>query len=149
MTAVHAQTLLLLDLFKQMNACSIELERIAEQEQDAAKRLEADTLIKLSEERVKIYDAFSALENVCRSIVHEAGESNDMSLSTFIDLCAGSEAGKLQALRREAYQRLVRASNADKESLIYMHATYEATSSILQGVGMMEKKNTYGPGGSL
>jgi len=148
-TSVHSQTIVLLDLLQKMNVCATELEHVAEQEQEATRHLDANTLMKLSEERVVLYETLTVLENACRSMVYQAEGSKDMSLSVFIDLCSGSSAGELQALRREAYQRLMQASKADKNSLIHMHATYEVTSSVLQEIGVLEKKNTYGPGGVL
>ncbi len=149
MSIAHSQTIILLDLLGRMNACATELEHVADQEQEAARLLDADTLMRLSEERVALYEVLTALENACRSMVCQEDDSKDMSLSVFIDLCAGSAAGELQALRREAYQRLTRGSPADQKTFIYMHATYEVASGVLQDIGILEKKNTYGPGGIL
>ncbi len=148
MSLTHSPVMMLPDLLQQMSACAIKLENIAEREQQAASRLDADTLIGLSEERVKLYEKLAALENACHDIVHQTGESDDMPLSVFIDRHAGNAADTLQVSRRETHQRLIQASGAGEESMIRLHAMYEATSGVLRDIGAMEQKSTYGPGGS-
>ncbi len=154
MSFAHLTGMILSDLLKQMNACAVDLERIAGQEREAASRLEADALIRLSGERVTLYEKLADLENECRGIVHQADMpkgrdgSDDIPLSTFIDLHAGGAAGELQALRREACQHLIHASRAGEESLVHLHVMYEVTSGVLRNIGAMERKSTYGPGGA-
>lgn len=136
---------LLGDILERMNASSIKLETIAQKERTAIRTFNADMLMDLAEQRQAAYQELSALEQECRSMLHQ-NEHDDLPLEAIIDLLAGKRASSWQALRRELYHRLVEVDRQQKENRIRMHAARNVALDVLQHLGIHDTPQTYGPG---
>ena len=149
MQAEHAAELC--NLLRNMDACARNLEQIGERELLAARHLDAESLTQLADLRARSYQAMEAMEEQTRKLLARCGAHPEMSLSTFIDLHTpeGADAGminELQALRRNLYGRMQRMHAATTESRLHLKAANDVTVGVLQHIGVIENKQTYGPG---
>jgi len=152
MQAEHAAELC--NLLRNMDACARNLEQIGEREILAARHLDAESLIQLADLRARSHQAMEAMEAQTRKLLARCGAHPDMSLSTFIDLHTpeGADAGminELQALRRNLYGRMQRVHAAATESRLHLKAAHDVTVGVLQHIGAIEARQTYGPRDSV
>lgn len=136
-------------LLQGMDVVSRRLEEVVLCEQQAVRRFDAEALVQLADVRRECHQELTVLEAQCRELMRQAGMPDELSLEAFIDLHLADAAPQLQAIRRKLYQRMAKLTEANEEHRIRLRAAYEVTSNVLQGVGLLEKKTTYGPGGSL
>ncbi|MDQ6965754.1 MAG: hypothetical protein Q9M23_02390 [Mariprofundaceae bacterium] len=140
----------LCNLLRNMDACARNLEQIGERETLAARHLDAESLIQLADLRARSHQAMGAMEAQARKLLARCGAHPEMSLSTFIDLHTpeGAETGmlnELQALRRNLYQHMLRVHAAASESRLHLKAAHDVAVGVLQHIGAIETKQTYGP----
>ena len=128
-----------------MSVCAVELETIIANEQQAVQLFDGDALIELMEQRVAVHTELAGLEESLKALMADAEVPDGMTLEAFIDLYAGAEAPRFQALRRELYGRLRDIEKGNVDSRIRMHAAYDVTNHVLQHLGVLERKQTYGP----
>jgi len=133
------------ELLERMNEHANVLEVIIAQEQEAAQRFDGDALVELMEQRVHSYGELGALEEKCKALLLSQGASEEMTLEAFIDLYAGAEKSRFQSLRRELYERMLHVEKGNSDNRIRLHAAYDVTTNVLQHVGVMKQKQTYGP----
>lgn len=149
MQAEHAVELV--NLLRNMDACARNLEQIGEREILAARHLDAEVLSRLAELRARSHQAMQAMELQTHKLLDRCGAPPDMSLSSFIDLHTPEGADddmldELQALRRNLYRRMLRVQASGNESRLYLKAAHDVTVGVLQHIGAIETKLTYGPG---
>ncbi|OIQ03921.1 MAG: hypothetical protein AUK36_01700 [Zetaproteobacteria bacterium CG2_30_59_37] len=140
----------LCSLLRNMDACARNLEQIGERELLAARHLDADTLSQLADLRARSHQAMQAMEAQTRKLLARCGAPPEMSLSTFIDLHTPEDAdndtiNELQALRRNLYQRMLSVHASGNESRLYLKAAHDVAVGVLQHIGAIETKQTYGP----
>lgn len=131
-------------LLEQMNVCAQRLEEITQQEYDAIRSLDADQIMMLADQRILAHQAMKQLENNCRTMLGKEGIADDLSLEVVIDMRAGKEAARFQALRRNLYERIVKIDKSSQENHLRMQAAHNVSSSILQQLGLAPKpEQTY------
>ncbi|MDQ6957865.1 MAG: flagellar export chaperone FlgN [Mariprofundaceae bacterium] len=135
-------------LLKNMDACARNIEQITEHERKAARNFDAAGLMQLSELRSQSHQALMEMENQCRKLLAQYNVPEDMPLRVFIDLFATHHAHELQALRRTLYTRMMHINEVSEESRIHLKAAFDVTIGVLQHIGAVETKQTYGPGRS-
>jgi hypothetical protein len=136
-------------LLKNMDACARNIEQITEHERKAARNFDAEGLMQLSELRGQSHQALMEMEEQCRKLLAQYNVPEDMPLRVFIDLFATRHAHKLQALRRSLYTRMMHINEISEESRIHLKAAFDVTIGVLQHIGVVEPKQTYGPGRSV
>jgi len=134
------------ELLERMGDCANALENIIVEEQEAAHRFDGDALVELINRRIEAYQELAALEDTFKTLLLSSGASEAMTLEAYIDLNTGTERSRFQSLRRELYERLTRIEKGNSDNRIRLHAAYDVTTNVLQHVGMIEQKQTYGPG---
>jgi len=144
--AVHLEELD--GLLKNMDACARNVEQITEHEREAARNFNAEDLMQLSELRSQSHQALMEMERQCRKLLAQYNVPEDMPLRVFIDLFATRHAHELQALRRTLYTRMMHINEVSEESRIHLKAAFDVTIGVLQHIGAVEPKQTYGPGRS-
>jgi len=132
------------DILERMDTCSCKLEDIVVREQEAIQRFDTTTLKKLADARHACHQELQELETQCRGLVPRG-----MSLEACIDTLLQPDTAQLQALRRTLHQRLALLHRASEDNRLRLRAAYDVTSGVLQNMGVLETRNTYGPGGSL
>jgi len=138
----------LAELLRNMDACARNIEQIDTRERLAARHLDADSLSQLSDLRARSHQAMSAMETQTRKLLARCGAPPEMPLSTFIDLHVTKHdqgANELQALRRNLYQRMMRVHEAGSETRLHLKAAHDVAVGVLQHIGAVETKQTYGP----
>ncbi len=133
------------ELLERMGDCANALEDIIVEEQEAAHRFDGDALIELIDRRIAAYQELAALEDAFKTLLISSGLSETMTLESFIDLHGGSDRSHFQSLRRELYERMTRIEKGNSDNRVRLHAAYDVTTNVLQHVGMVEQKQTYGP----
>ncbi|MDQ7010922.1 MAG: flagellar export chaperone FlgN [Mariprofundaceae bacterium] len=132
------------DILQQMDACCRRLEEIVLQEQEAVQHFDTVILIELVDARHACHLDLQELEAECRKLVPD-----EISLEAYIDIHLQDDAANLQALRRKLRQRLASLQHASEDNCLLMRAAYDVTTGMLQSIGALEARTTYGPGGSL
>jgi len=135
-------------LLKNMDACARNIEQITERELESARNFDAESLMQLSELRGQSYQALMEMECQCRKLLAQYNVPEDMTLRVFIDLFATRHAHELQALRRTLYARMMHINEVSEDSRIHLKAAFDVTIGVLQHIGLVESKQTYGPGRS-
>ncbi len=137
------------ELLQRMDATCRKLEEVVLGEQKAVRTFDTAALIELTDARHACHQDLQELEARCRDIVRQYGVPDELSLETFIDVYLQDGAPKLQSLRRELYQRLTNLNQSSEDSRLRLRAAYDVTSGVLQNIGVLATKTTYGPGGAL
>jgi len=135
-------------LLHNMDACARNIEHIAERERQAAHLLDADALADLSDLRALSHQSLADMEKQTRKLLARCGAPADMPLGTFIDMHTPKGHSDLQALRRNLYQRLTLVQKSDNETRLHLKASNDVAVGILQHIGAIEPKQTYGPRGA-
>jgi len=130
-------------LLEKMNVCARELETVSQSEYEAIRQLDADRIMQLTDHRITAHQCLAQLEKECRQLLLRYNISSDLSLSVVIDMYAGSQAAKFQALRRNLYDRMLKVDQHSQENRLRLHAAYNVSSSILQGLGLTQSEHTY------
>ena len=149
MVAQASPTHALFELLQRMDTTCQKLEAVVLGEQQAVRQFDTAALIELTDIRQACHQELQNLEEKCRGIVRQYGVPDDLSLETFIDVYLQDGAPKLQSLRRELYQRLTNLNQSSEDSRLRLRAAYDVTSGVLQNIGVLATKTTYGPGGAL
>lgn len=137
------------ELLLQMDATCRQLEDIQQQEQLAVQGFHGEALAALTDAHVACHRKLEELEAQCRELLRQQGVPDDMGMEAFIDLYLPHEANQLQAIRRKLYERLSRALHANEVNRQSMRLAHEASSAVLQHIGAMPARSTYGPGGVM
>ena len=137
------------DILQRMEASCRKLEEVVLGEQKAVRQFDTAALIELTNIRHACHQELQELETACRDIVRQHNFPDELSLETFIDIYLQDAAPNLQALRRKLYQRLANLNQSNEDNRLRLRAAYDVTSGVLQNIGLLETKNTYGPGGAL
>lgn len=137
------------ELLLRMDATCRQLEDIQQQEQLAVQGFHGEALVALSDAHVACHRELEELEAQCRELLRQQGVPDSMGLEAFIDLYLPHEAKKLQAIRRKLYERLSRTVHANEVNRQSMRIAHEVSSTVLQHIGAIPAKSTYGPGGML
>ncbi len=130
-------------LLEKMNVCARELESVSQSEYEAIRQLDADRIMQLTDHRIKAHQCLAQLEKECRQLLSRYNVSSDLSLSVVIDMYAGSQAAKFQALRRNLYDRMLKVDQHSQENRLRLHAAYSVSTTILQGLGLTQPEQTY------
>ena len=133
----------LYDLLEKMNVCARELESITQAEYEAIRQINADQIMQLSDHRISAHQCLGQLEVQCRELLKQYEIDTELSLSVVIDMYAGSQAAEFQALRRNLYDRMLKVSQDSQDNRLRLHAAYSVSSSILQGLGLIQSEQTY------
>ena len=145
-------------LLRNMDACARNLEQIAERERKAALELDAETLGRLAELRALSHQALGDMETQTRKLLARCGAAPDMQLGAFIDLHTPNSRDsnnsnqnnrdELQALRRNLYARMRQVESVNESTRLHLKASHDVAVGILQHIGAIEPKQTYGPRGA-
>ncbi|RLL55625.1 flagellar protein FlgN [Mariprofundus sp. EBB-1] len=130
-------------VLEKMNVCALELEKIAQAEYEAIRHLDADQIMQLTDERIIAHQCLGQLEQQCRQLLDSYDVSRELSLSVVIDMYAGTKAAAFQSLRRNLYERMIKVDQSNQENKLRLHAAYNVTSNILQGLGLSQPEHTY------
>jgi len=130
-------------LLEKMNVCADKLESIAQSEYEAIRQLDAGQIMLMSEHRITVHQCLGQLEHECRQLLLRYEVSSDLALSVVIDMYAGAEASEFQALRRNLYDRMLKVDQHNQENRLRLHAAYNVSTSILQGLGLSQSEHTY------
>jgi flagellar biosynthesis/type III secretory pathway chaperone len=133
------------ELLECMSECANRLEHIIVEEREAAHRFDGDALIDLIERRVVAYQELTALEGAFKELLAGSGLPEEMTLESFVDLYAGADHTKFHSLRRKLHERMKRIEKENSDNRVRLHAAYDVTTNVLQHVGMLEQRQTYGP----
>ncbi|MDQ6971347.1 MAG: hypothetical protein Q9M30_01740 [Mariprofundaceae bacterium] len=137
-------------LLRNMDACARNIEQITERECDAARHMNVEALSQLSDLRARSHQALASMEEATRLLLARCGAPPEMTLSTFIDMNTPQDKGtenhiELQSLRRNLYERMLRVHASGNEARLHLKAAHDVTVGVLQHIGAIEKKQTYGP----
>lgn len=132
-------------MLRQMDELARQLEAVTRAEYEAIRNMDGEKVLALADERVACHRALSALERDCRELLDQHGIDASMSLEAVIDLYAGADAGELQALRRNLYERILHVDRQGEENRIRMHAACNVSAAILHHLGLGHAEQTYGP----
>jgi len=130
-------------MLEKMNVCARELESITQAEYEAIRQINADQIMRLGDQRIMAHQCLALLEQECRQLLQQYDIAADLSLSEVIDMYAGEQATKLQALRRNLYDRMLKVDQDSQDNRLRLHAAYSVSSSILQGLGLSQPEHTY------
>jgi len=130
-------------VLEKMNVCACELEKISQAEYEAIRLLDADKIMQMSDHRITAHQCLDQLEKECRELLRCYDISAELSLSVVIDMYAGDQAASFQALRRNLYDRMLKVDQHSQENRLRLHAAYNVSSSILQGLGLSTSEQTY------
>jgi len=130
-------------VLEKMNVCALELEKIAQTEYEAIRQLDADKIMQSSDQRITAHQCLAQLELQCRQLLDSYDISSEFSLSVVIDMYAGMKAAEFQSLRRNLYDRMLKVDQSNQENKLRLHAAYNVTSNILQGLGLSQPEHTY------
>lgn len=137
------------NMLERMEATCLRLEDVLQQERLAVQNFNGEALAALTEAHVSCHQELSDLEIQCRELLRQQGIPDSMGLEAFIDVHMPQEAKHLQSIRRKLYERLSHAVNSSDVNRQSMRIAYEASSAVLQYIGAIPAKSTYGPGGTL
>jgi len=132
-------------ILEKMNVCAREMEKITQAEYEAIRQLNADHIMGLSDNRITAHQCLAQLEQECRQLLKQYDISNDLSLSVVIDMYAGKQVAEFQALRRNLYDRMLKVDQESQDNRLRLHAAYNVSSSILEGLGLTQPESTYKP----
>jgi len=130
-------------ILDKMNVCALELEKIALAEYEAIRQLDADVIMESSDQRITAHQCLARLEQECLQLLGNYNISSELSLSVVIDMYAGSQVAKFQSLRRNLYDRMLKVDQSNQENRLRLHAAYNVSSTILQGLGLSQEEHTY------
>ncbi len=130
-------------ILEKMNVCAREMEKITQAEYEAIRQLNGDQIMGLSDNRITAHQCLSQLEQECRQLLTQYDIASDLSLSVVIDMYAGKQASKFQALRRNLYDRMLKVDQESQDNRLRLHAAYNVSSSILEGLGLTQSEHTY------
>ena len=131
---------------EEMDRCASTLEEVMMMEQEAIRRFDGEALLDLCELRASCRGKMAELEAACRRVLKENGVPEELPLSEF--LATSNEADDtLRALRRNLYQRMVSLEKAMQDGQIRAKAAADVTTNLLQSIGVIQKPQTYRPGG--
>jgi len=130
-------------ILEKMNVCAREMEKITQAEYEAIRLLNADQIMSLSDNRITAHQCLAQLEQECRELLKQYDIANDLSLSVVIDMYAGKQAAEFQALRRNLYDRMLKVDQDSQDNRLRLHAAYNVSSSILEGLGLTQSEQTY------
>ena len=137
------------ELLLHMDATCRQLEDILQQEQLAVQGFHGEALVSLTDAHVACHRELAELEAQCRELLRQQGVPDSMGLEAFIDLYLPHKAKQLQAIRRKLYERLSLAVHANEVNRQSMRLAHEASSAVLQHIGAIPARSTYGPGGVM
>jgi len=130
-------------LLEQMNVCAQELELIIQREYEAIRSLDTEIILQMSEQRIIAHQCLDQLEQQCRALLTGQNISSQLTLAAVIDMYAGIDATKLQALRRNLYERILKVDEQSQENHMRLHAAYNVSTTILQSLGLTSKEQSY------
>ena len=136
-------------LLQRMDATCRHLEDILQQEQLAVQCFNGAALAALTDAHATCHHELEDLEGQCRDLLRQQGVPDSMGLEAFIDLHLAHEARELQSVRRKLYERLSRSVHASEVNRQSMRFAFEASSAVLQTIGAIPARSTYGPRGML
>jgi flagellar biosynthesis/type III secretory pathway chaperone len=136
-------------LLQRMDAACHRLEDILHQEQLAVQTFNGAALAALTDAHATCHRELKDMEGQCRDLLRQQGVPDDMGLEAFIDLHLAHQAKQLQAVRRRLYERLSQSMHASEVNRQSMRFAFEASSAVLQTIGAIPARSTYGPGGML
>lgn len=136
-------------LLQSMEATCLRLEDVLQQERLAVQSFNGEALAALTEAHISCHQELAEMERQCRELLQQQGIPDNMGLEAFIDVHMPQEARRLQSIRRKLYERLSHAVHASDVNRQSMRIAYEASSAVLQYIGAIPGKSTYGPGGTL
>ena len=119
------------------------------QEQLAVQSFDGAALAALTDAHTTCHRELAELEGQCRDLLRQQGVPDSMGLEAFIDLYLAHEARQLQSVRRKLYERLSRSVHASEVNRQSMRFAFEASSAVLQTIGAIPARSTYGPRGML
>ncbi len=130
-----------------MDEAAQALERIALEECNAARTLDAEALIRLAEERGEATRALNEAFERCLALLARQGLDPEHPLEMLIAGLPEPAKARLGAARRALRERIERAASRSRESRMRLHAAREVTASLLRHLGLEAQETTYAPGG--
>lgn len=133
----------LYQLLERMNVCAQELESIMQAENHAIRSLDADLIVQASDQRILAHQCMAQLEQQCHQLLQRHQISGELTLSVIIDMYADMQTSDLQALRRNLYDRMLKVDQQSQENRMRLSAAYNVSTTILQGLGLVQPEQTY------
>jgi len=131
---------------QEMDRCASTLEEVMMMEQEAIRRFDGEALLDLCELRASCRGKMAELETACRRVLHENGVPDEMPLSEFLATSHDAD-DELRALRRNLYQRMVSLQQGMQDGQLRAKAAADVTTNLLRTIGVIQKPQTYRPGG--
>jgi len=130
-------------LFEQMDACAQELETLTDHEYEAIRELDAELILQAGKQRLILHQYLQQLEQQTRQLLARHQISNDLNMSSIIDTYADQQSTALQSLRKNLYERFLRVDQKSQENRMRLHAAYNVSTTILQGLGLAQQEQVY------
>jgi len=130
-------------LLEQMDVCAQQLEALTHDEYEAIRSLDAEQILHLGNQRIIAHQSLGQLEQQSRQLLIQHQISSQLGLSAVIDQYAGEQTTEFQALRRNLYERILRVDQKSQENRMRLHAAYNVSTTILQGLGLTQPEQTY------
>jgi len=126
-----------------MDVCARELEVVASEEYEAIRMLDSEQIMALTDRRIVVHQCLARLEQDGKTLLARACVPDEMSMELLIDLFAGNKTAEFQALRRNLYERMIHIDRQSQENSLRLRAAYNVSSTLLQHLGLVQKKQTY------
>ncbi len=129
----------------QLDASVENMERIIQEERDAAHVFAGEDLERLFDERARCQSSLVELESRCRRVMMKVGAQMDMSLEHFVAEYVDADVqDDLQKIRLQVSKRLQAVREATEENKILLHAAWSVTTHVLHELGAMPVQDAYG-----
>ncbi len=129
----------------QLDGSIEKMERIIQEEREAAHLFAGEDLERLFDERARCQSTLVELESRCRRIMLKAGARMDTPLEQFmVEYVDADVQESLQHTRVQVAGRLEAVREATEENKILLHAAWSVTTHVLHELGAMPVQDAYG-----
>jgi len=133
-------------ILTEMDDCICEQENIIIEEREAMHTFDALALTALVERRARSQSKLNELESQCYLLCDQVGHTTDKNnrMAYIIEHFTVSQTDELQDKRINLVRRMQALESDHIENHIRLRAAWNVTTSILQHIGVIETKSTYG-----
>ena len=147
---MHSQTAERLQLlFREMELSIAGIEEIIPLEQAAIGQLNTEKIHELTEKRKVLWQELKSCKSQCQLLFRHHGVPEESEFSLFIDIHLAEDAPVLQKLRQGLNERIISISQSSELNAIRLRAAAESIAETLQGLGLLQRKSTYGQDGMM
>jgi flagellar biosynthesis/type III secretory pathway chaperone len=126
-----------------------EIEKIIPLEQEAIGRFNTEGMHKLTEKRKIFWQELKNCKTQCQQLFQRYNMPEESDLRSFIDVHLAEDATALHKQRQELNERIMNISVSNELNAIRLRAATETVTDTLRGLGLLQKKTTYGQDGMM